>query len=89
MKYAQNHFEITFGSAYLKPKKTKLKLVKMEKKGTKESKLSLGSWIVVWAANEMCTDCWILFFLNRNKNLMHANYGFSLNCHAKWTISLN
>jgi len=24
-------------------------------KGTKESKLSLGSWLAVWAANEMCT----------------------------------
>ena len=32
IKYAQNHFEITFGSAYFKPKKTKLKLVKMAKK---------------------------------------------------------
>ena len=32
MKYAQNHFESTFGSAYFKQKKTKLKLVKMAKK---------------------------------------------------------
>ena len=32
MKYSQNHFESTFGSAYFKPKKTKLKLVKMAKK---------------------------------------------------------
>ena len=24
-------------------------------KGTKESKLSLGSWLAVWAANEICT----------------------------------
>ena len=37
MKYSQNHFESTFGSAYFKPKKTKLKLVKTVKKGTKES----------------------------------------------------
>ena len=29
------------------------------KKGTKESKLSLGSWISFWAANMMCTDFWI------------------------------
>ena len=27
----------------------------LQKKGTKESKLSLGSWLVVWEANEMCT----------------------------------
>ena len=26
----------------------------LQKKGTKESKLSLGSWLDVWAANEMC-----------------------------------
>ena len=32
MKYAQKHFESTFGSAYLKPNKTKLKLAKTEKK---------------------------------------------------------
>ena len=24
-------------------------------KGTKERKLSLGSWLAIWAANEMCT----------------------------------
>ena len=24
-------------------------------KGTKESKLSLGSWLAVWEANEICT----------------------------------
>ena len=29
IKYSQKQFEITFGSAYFKPKKTKLKLVKM------------------------------------------------------------
>ena len=32
MKDAQKHFESTFGSAYFKQKKTKLKLVKMAKK---------------------------------------------------------
>ena len=42
MKYAKKHFESTFGLAYFKQKKTKLKLVKKVKKGTKESKLSLG-----------------------------------------------
>ena len=89
MKYAQKHFESTFGSAYFKQKKTKLKLVKTVKKGTKESKLSMEFWLAVWESNEMCTGCWILSFKNKNINLMHANYGFSLNCHAKLTISLN
>ena len=32
MKYAQKHFESTFGSAYFKPNKTKLKLAKTVKK---------------------------------------------------------
>ena len=32
MKYAQKHFESTFGSAYFKPNETKLKLAKTVKK---------------------------------------------------------
>ena len=32
MKYAQKHFESTFGSAYFKPNKTELKLPKTVKK---------------------------------------------------------
>ena len=32
MKYAQKHLESTFGSAYFKPNKTKLKLAKTVKK---------------------------------------------------------
>ena len=43
----------------LTQKKMKLKLAKQVKKGTKESKISLGSWLAVCAANEICTDCWI------------------------------
>ena len=57
--YAQKHFKSTFGSAYLNSKKMELKLAKQVKKGTKESKLSLGSWLAVCAANEICIDCWI------------------------------
>ena len=32
MKYAQKHFESTFGSAYFKPNKTELKLAKTVKR---------------------------------------------------------
>ena len=32
MKYTKNYFQSTFGSAYFKTKKTKLKLVKMAKR---------------------------------------------------------
>ena len=89
LKDSQNHFESTFGSAYFKPNKTELKLAKTVKKGTKENKFSLGYWLDFWESNEMCTYFWILSFRNRNINLIHPNYGFSLNCHAKWTSSLN
>ena len=53
MTYSQKKFKSTFGSAYLNSKKMELKLAKQVKKGTKESKLSLGSWLAVYAANEM------------------------------------
>ena len=39
-------------------------------KGTKESKFSLGSWLVVWVANDMCT------FIAKNETLKYnkGNY---------------
>ena len=37
MKYSQNHFEITFGSAYFKPNKAKLKLAKTMKKESRKA----------------------------------------------------
>ena len=42
MKYAQNHFESTFGSAYFKQKKTKLKLVKTVKKEPRKASFPWG-----------------------------------------------
>ena len=36
--------------------KNEVKTSLIGEKGTKESKLSLGSWIAVCAANEICTD---------------------------------
>ena len=51
--------KVPLGQPTFNQKKLKLKLVKKGKKGTKESKLSLGSWLAVRAANETCTDCWI------------------------------
>ena len=50
------------------------KLLKWEnlvlQKGTKESKLSLGSWLAVWESNEICT------FLTKFKSLKNekGNY---------------
>ena len=43
MKYSQNHFESTFGSAYFKPKKkTKLKLVKTVKMEPRKASFPWG-----------------------------------------------
>ena len=36
-------------------------------KETKESKLSLGSWLAFWAANMICNQLLYLFFKLRNK----------------------
>ena len=44
MKDAQKHFESTFGLAYFKQKKTKLKLVKM---GKKEPRKARFPWDIV------------------------------------------
>ena len=41
MKYAQKYFEITFGSAYFKPNKTKLKLAKTVKKEPRKESFPL------------------------------------------------
>ena len=56
MKYAQNNFKSTFGSAYFNSNKTKLKLAKPVKKEPRKASLS---WLAIFAANEICTDCWI------------------------------
>ena len=37
MKYSQNHFKTTSGSAYFKPNKTKLKLAKTVKKESRKA----------------------------------------------------
>ena len=60
IKCAQKHFKNVLGHHTKYQKETKLKkLLKMAnlvlQKGTKESKISLGSWLVVWAANEIYT----------------------------------
>ena len=54
--------KLPFVQPNLNKKNTKLNLVKTVKKGTKESKLSLGSWIAFGAANFICTHSWILSF---------------------------
>ena len=45
MKYAQKHFGSTFGSAYFKPNKTKLKLAKTVKK---EPRKASFPWDIVF-----------------------------------------
>ena len=51
---AQKHFGSVFGQQQHKKskKKSKLKFMIKMQKITKESKLSLGSWLAFWAAND-------------------------------------
>ena len=42
IKYSQNHFKRTFGSAYLNSKKTKLKLAKQVKKEPRKARFPSG-----------------------------------------------
>ena len=60
IKYAQTHFESVLGYYTSYRKKNLIKILLnwgnlVMQKGTKESKLSLGSWLSIWAANKMCT----------------------------------
>ena len=58
IKCAQTQFKSVLGHHASYRKKLSKKLLKggnlVLQKGTKESKLSLGSWLVVWEANEIC-----------------------------------
>ena len=51
IKNSQNHFKSMFGSSYFISKNNEIKLAKTTNRGTKESKLSLGSWLAVCEAN--------------------------------------
>ena len=55
----KNTLKVFWVTTLVTKKKLSKKLLKganlVLQKGTKESKLSLGSWLVVWAANEICT----------------------------------
>ena len=42
--------------------------MKNKQKGTKESKLSLGSWLAFWAANMICTSMLDITFKLRRKD---------------------
>ena len=60
IKYSQTHFESVLGYYTSYQKKNLSKSLSnwgnlVLQKGTKESKISLGSWLSVWAANKMCT----------------------------------
>ena len=56
---SKNTLKVFWVTTLVTEKKLSKKLLKganlVLQKGTKESKLSLGSWLAVWAANEICT----------------------------------
>ena len=74
MKYTQNHFENTFGSAYFKPNKTELKLAKTVKKEPRKSSFpwDLGllfvkpmKYAIIYGFNIFKSRSWnLLIFFN-------------------------
>ena len=88
IKYAQNHFKSTFGSAYLNSKKTKLKLAKHVKKEPRKASFPWDIGLLFVQPTKMHWYFRILNFITEKRNLMHASYKFSLKFHAKRTISL-
>ena len=48
MKYSQNKFESTFGSAYFKPNKTKSKLAKTVKKEPRKTRFPWDIGLIFW-----------------------------------------
>ena len=88
IKYSQNHFESTFGSAYFKPKKTKLKLVKTVK--TEPRKASFPWGLGLPLEKPILYAIIAGFYLLKQKQKSNAcKLWISLNFHAKRTISLN
>ena len=73
-KCSQKNFKTVLGHHASYQKKLSKKLLKganlVLQKGTKESKLSLGYWIVVWEANEICT------FLSEFKSLKNEKINY-------------
>ena len=70
IKCAQTHFESVLGH-YTSYQKNLSKILLswgnlVLQKGTKESKISLRSWLALWAANEMCT------FIAEYENLKYS-----------------
>ena len=75
--------KVPLGQLAFNQKKTKLKLVKKGKRGTKESKLSLGYWLAFWEANKMCTfnaEYEILKYSKQKSNACKLQIFFRITC---------
>ena len=81
MKYAQNHFKSTFGSAYLNSKKMNLKLAKQV---TKEPRKVSFPWDIGLLFVQPMKYALILqnikFYHTANETTITASYKFSLKC---------
>ena len=88
IKNSQNHFNSTFGSAYLISQKMKLKLAKQAEKEPRKASFPWDLGLLFVQPTKMHWYCRILNFITAKGNLMHAIYKFPLNFHAKKTISL-
>ena len=85
MKYAQNHFKSTFGSAYLNSKKMNLKLAKQV---TKEPRKASFPWDIGLLFVQPMKYALILqnikFYHTANETTITTSYEFSLKCLRKY-----
>ena len=74
INFPKNSLKVFWVTMLVTEKKLSKKLLKganlVLQKGTKESKISLGSWISAWAANEICT------FLTEFKSLKNRKRNY-------------
>ena len=78
MKYSQNHFNITFGSAYFISKNNAVKLAKLVKKEPRKAIFPWDLGLLFVQPIKVHWYCRILNFITVKVNLMHVIYKFSL-----------
>ena len=80
---AQNHFNSTFGSAYLISKKMKIKLAKQAKKEPRKASFPWDIGFLYVQPMKYTLIFQNINFITAKGNLMHAIYEFPLNFHEK------
>ena len=85
MKYAQNHFKSTFGSAYLNSKKMNLKLAKQVTKEPRKASFpsDIGLMFVQTMKYALILQ-YIKIYHTENETTITASYEFPLKCLRKY-----